>query len=95
MGNLGYSCLEEYIEQVLQSKSVSASSSEGTGVELLEHGGLHAVVDGLIGLTCLVSAGVVQVIGCTVCILGWDMAWKGRQVFGEGLFRDDDRCCGS
>ena len=66
MGNLGHSCFRDCIEQVPWSESASASSFESTRVRLLEHGGLKAVVDGLGGLTALVSAGVVKVIGCTV-----------------------------
>ena len=52
----------------------------GYWIKLLELGRLN----GLEGLIALVSIGVVQVIGCTVRVSGWDMACKGRWVSGEG-----------
>ena len=62
MGNPGHNCLVECIEQVLWSESASASLPESTGIELLEHGGLNAVGDGLVALTALVSTGFVQAV---------------------------------
>ena len=82
MGNFGHRYLVECIEQALWSESASVSSSEGTRVKSLEHGECNAVVDGLEGLTALVSTGVMQVIGCTVQVSGRDATCKGRQVFG-------------
>ena len=92
MGNLGLSCMVECVEQAPQSELASASSSEGTRIELLEHGRLKMVVDGLGGHSVLISAGSMQVIDCPVWVPGKDMASKGRQTFGEGPFMDARWC---
>ena len=92
MGNPGHNCLVDCIELALQSESASASSSEDTRVELLEYGELNVAVDGLGGLTALVSTSAVQVIDCTVQVPGWDTTSKGRHVSGEEPFRENKWC---
>ena len=87
MGNLVHSCLVDCVEQALQGES--GLSSEGTRVKTLEHGRLDVVADRMGVLTVLVSGGVVQAIGCTVRVPGWDMVCEGKQVFRQGSFRDD------
>ena len=82
MGNCCHSCLVDIVEQVLWGES--ASLSEGSGAESLEHGRLDAVVEGLGGLTLRVSSDVVQAIVFTERVLGLDTAFKGRHVLGEG-----------
>ena len=72
MGNLGCSCLVDCVEQALWGES--ALSSEGYWDQVTEAGEL----DWLEGLVALVSIGVVQVIGCTVRVSGWDTACEGR-----------------
>ena len=62
--NLGHSCHVECIEQALQGWLPVFSSFEGTRVESLVWGELNAV-DSLQGLSAVVSAGVVQWVGCT------------------------------
>ena len=65
MVNLGHSCYLDCIEQALQEESLVSSSLESTRVESLVCGALDAV-DGMWGLSALVSVGVMQWIGCTV-----------------------------
>ena len=71
-----------------------ASSPVGAGVESVELGRLSVVkLDGLDGLSVLVSWGSVQAIGCwgVSFVPGWNFACKGRGKFRGGLhsFRED------
>ena len=87
MGNLGQSWHVDCIEQALWEESASPSL-ECTRVELLVCGELN------IGdlLSVLVSTGVMQGADCAVWFPRGSSTCKGREILGEGLFREEIWC---